>query len=126
VHKEKVVLGVPFYGRGWAGVADVNHGLFQSSTGAAPGEFGEFGVAGYAFLKNLLPAYGLFRDPSCKADWLYSPTDRVFWTFDGKRVMGDKGEYARRRNLGGLMFWELTGDTPDGELVEVLHRRLQD
>jgi chitinase len=126
VREEKVVLGVPFYGRGWAGVPATNNGLFQSSAGAAPGEFGEFGVAGYGFLKNLLPTYGHFRDSSCKAEWLYSPTDRVFWTFDGKRVMGDKAEYADHRNLGGVIFWELTGDTPDGELVEALYRHLKD
>lgn len=125
VPKQKVVLGVPFYGRGWAGVPDIDNGLYQTSTGAAPGEF-EAGVAGYGFLKNLLPTYGHFRDRACKADWLYSPTDQVFWTFDGKRVMRNKADYVDRRNLGGVMFWELTGDTPDGELVRVLHRHLED
>ncbi|MBA8826854.1 chitinase [Saccharopolyspora lacisalsi] len=32
----EMVLGVPFYGRGWTGVPDENDGLFQSSTGPAP------------------------------------------------------------------------------------------
>ncbi len=31
----KLVLGVPFYGRGWQGVPDVNHGLYQSDSGPA-------------------------------------------------------------------------------------------
>ncbi len=35
VPPKKLTVGVPFYGRGWQGVPDVNHGLFQPATGAA-------------------------------------------------------------------------------------------
>jgi chitinase len=28
-----------------------------------------------------------------------------------------KAGYVRRNRLGGIMFWELSGDTPDGELI---------
>ena len=33
VPPDKLVLGVPFYGRGWKGVADVNDGLYQPNEG---------------------------------------------------------------------------------------------
>src|SRR5262249_9081329 len=33
----KLVIGVPFYGRGWADVALENKGLYQPAGGAAPG-----------------------------------------------------------------------------------------
>jgi chitinase len=30
-----IVFGVPFYGKGWAGVEDINHGLYQKAQGQA-------------------------------------------------------------------------------------------
>jgi chitinase len=34
--------------------------------------------------------------------------------------MALKARYVRQRGLGGAMFWELSGDTPDGQLVSAL------
>src|SRR5262249_13319555 len=39
----KLIVGVPFYGRGWANVASENRGLSQPAGGAAPGTW-EAGV----------------------------------------------------------------------------------
>lgn len=47
----KLSLGIPFYGRGWTGVPDVNDGLYQTATGPAPGTF-EPGVMTYEVLKG--------------------------------------------------------------------------
>ena len=29
--------------------------------------------------------------------------------------------YVRHHDLGGIMFWELTGDTDDGDLTSAIH-----
>jgi chitinase len=34
--------------------------------------------------------------------------------------MRAKAEYSRQHGLGGIMFWELSGDTPDGELISAI------
>jgi chitinase len=34
--------------------------------------------------------------------------------------MAAKADYVRSNRLGGIMFWELSGDTPDGELVSAI------
>jgi chitinase len=31
-----------------------------------------------------------------------------------------KGQYVKANGLGGVMFWELSGDTPDGELITAI------
>jgi chitinase len=39
-------------------------------------------------------------------------------------VLLAKAILARATGLGGIMFWELSGDTADGELVRALARGL--
>jgi chitinase len=115
---KEIVLGVPFYSRGWTGVTDVNDGLYQPAAGAAPGTW-EDGVDDYKVVKQRL-ASGFVRheDSTAGAAWLFDGT--TFWTFDDPPIMAAKAEYARQNRLGGIMFWELSGDTPDGELIAAI------
>jgi chitinase len=99
-------------------VNPANHGLYQSSTGAAPGTW-EAGVDDYKVAKaQLSSGFTRYEDSSAGAAWLFDGT--TFWTFDDPPVMTAKAEYVREHNLGGIMFWELSGDTPDGELIHAL------
>jgi chitinase len=34
--------------------------------------------------------------------------------------MKRKAHYVNGNGLGGLMFWELSGDTPEGELIRAI------
>jgi chitinase len=115
---KEIVLGAPFYSRGWTGVAAGNDGLYQPAAGAAPGTW-EAGVDDYEVVKDRL-ASGFVRheDSAAGAAWLFDGT--TFWTFDDPPVMAAKAEYVRQNRLGGIMFWELSGDTPDGELIAAI------
>ncbi len=117
----KLVLGVPFYGRGWTGVPDVNHGLFQTSTGPAAATF-EAGVEDY---KVLAARHGfqLFRDRPDGAAWIYDGTD--FWTFDDPVALAEKMAYVRDRHLGGAMAWSLDSDDANASLVRAIDRGLR-
>jgi chitinase len=119
VPRHRLVVGMPFYGRGWQGVGDVNNGLFQPGTGAAPGTF-EAGLEDFKVLKGLEATYGSFRDPVSRGHWIFSPTAGIFWGFDDARVARTKARYVDRRNLGGIMFWEFSGDDAEGTLVKNL------
>ena len=63
-------------------------------------------------------------DDLAKAHWLYSPTKQIFWTCDTPESLTVKADYVRFFNLGGLMFWEVSGDL-DGELITALHHGLK-
>jgi chitinase len=112
VPASKIVLGVPFYGKGWTGVEDANHGLYQSATGPAKVD------GSYRALKDLTgPADRKFykKAATCTV-W----NNSNFWSYDCPEAMKKKMAYIRKQHLGGVMFWELSHDTADGALLRVL------
>ena len=56
--------------------------------------------------------------------WLYSAADGVFISYDDPESFGHKLDYVEANGLGGVMFWELSADTHDHELVDLLYERL--
>jgi chitinase len=121
--RSKLVLGMPFYGRGWTGVRNAGRGLFQPATGPAPATF-EAGYEDYKKLKTLVGAgFTLYRDDRAGFAWLFDGT--TFWTFDDPRAMARKTAFVRSRELGGAMVWSLDGDDAQGSLISAIHRGLE-
>jgi chitinase len=112
----KLVVGVPFYGRGWQGVGSANNGLWQPSGGAAPGTY-EQGIEDYKVLKG--KGWPRFFNSDAQAAWLFG--NGQFWSYDDPAVMAIKMNYVKTKGLAGVMFWELSGDTSDGELITTLY-----
>ena len=110
VPREKIIFGVPFYGKGWTGVKDVNHGLYQPAGGAAD-------PISYRNLK-LVP--GADRYDQEKAVTCTIWHEGRFWGYDCPQALRAKMNYIRREHLGGIMFWELSHDTADGELLQTV------
>ncbi|MFI7067883.1 glycoside hydrolase family 18 protein [Kribbella sp. NPDC050124] len=117
----KLVMGVPFYSRGWTGVTNQNNGLFQPATGPAPATY-EAGYEDYRLLKAKLSGFTVHRDEQAGFAWLFDGT--TFWTWDDPVEMKRKAQYISQRDLGGAMIWSLDGDTENGELIKALHRNL--
>ncbi|QUH06432.1 glycoside hydrolase family 18 protein [Saccharopolyspora erythraea] len=118
---DEMVLGVPFYGRGWTGVPNQNNGLFQSSTGPAPGRY-EGGFEDYELLKARAGSFQLHRDEQAGFAWLFDGT--TFWTYDDPTEIKRKMAYVKQKALGGAMVWSMDGDTPQGELMAAIHQGL--
>lgn len=104
VPASKIVVGVPFYARGWSGVPAANNGLYQ--TAAAPAKGIEEGVEFY----STLAARKLtrFYHPVTKQLWTYD--DGTFWSYDDPKVIRTKVAYVRKHKLGGIMSWALDQD----------------
>ncbi|KAJ1644716.1 hypothetical protein J3B02_001763 [Coemansia erecta] len=125
VPPHKIVLGVGFYGRGFANVdhskSPVGHlpGLGCSFSGVPPGTW-EPGSFDFKALRksHLVPGSGFTAhwDDSAKAPILYSPDQRVMITYEDAVSLSWKSDYVMRRSLGGIMVWELSQDH-DNELV---------
>lgn len=128
VDPKKLVVGVPFYGRGWSGVASTNGGIGQLSTGLPQGSY-EPGVFDYKDLVSLVQSnpqvYQVFEDTNAEATFLHAPGQNGLWiSFDDTQIVQRKVDYIKDTGLGGAMFWELSGDTkdPSTSLLEVLYQ----
>lgn len=116
VPASKIVPGLPFYGRSFAGT----DGLLSPFTAAGPGTY-ETGVLDYKDIAtNYLGknGYQYFWDEQAQAPYLYNQQQKVFVSYDNARSIAAKAAYARERQLGGLMVWELSGD--NGDLIAAM------
>ncbi|GGS47421.1 glycoside hydrolase family 18 protein [Actinokineospora fastidiosa] len=120
--RHKLVLGVPFFSRGWTGVSGGGDGLFQPATGPAPATW-EAGYEDYKVLKTKLDEFTVHRDNRAGHAWLFDGT--TFWTWDDPVEMRRKARFISDNRLGGAMIWSLDGDTADGELIRALHSGLR-
>lgn len=110
VPKEKLIVGIPLYGRSFLNT----EGPGRPFQGVGPGSW-EQGVYDYRALP--LPGSYILTDDRALASWSYNNDTREMVSFDSEQVGYWKGEWIRNEGLGGSMFWELSGDkgqTRDG------------
>lgn len=120
VAPDQLVLGVPFYGRSFAGAGGGQDGLYSSFSGPGPGTW-EPGIVDYHdIVANYEPELERFWHDDAQVPWLYDAADDLFITYDDPESMQRKTDYIAAKGLGGAMFWELAGDTQDSALLDVL------
>jgi len=107
----KLLLGIGFYGRGWTGVTQSAPG--GAATGPAPGTY-EAGIEDYKILKTSCPATGTI------AGTAYAYCGNNWWSYDTPATIATKMAWAKNQSLGGAFFWEFSGDTSSGELVNAI------
>ncbi|AOW89131.1 MULTISPECIES: glycoside hydrolase family 18 chitinase [Streptomyces] len=116
VPSAKLLLGIGFYGRGWTGVTQSAPG--GAATGAAPGTY-EAGIEDYKVLKNSCPVTGTV------AGTAYAHCGNQWWSYDTPSTIASKLTWAKNQGLGGAFFWEFSGDTSNGELVNAINSGLK-
>jgi chitinase len=126
VPPQKIVMGLPFYGRGFAGVGDTNSGLGQPFSGVPSGTW-EAGMFDYHdlvtnYISNA--AYTRYFDNDTLVPWLHSSSLQVMISYDDAESFGHKLDYIIDNSLGGAMFWELSGDTATRTMNQQLADRL--
>jgi chitinase len=128
----KLVVGVPFYGRGWQGTqpGPAGDGLYQPTSGPAWGNWdnastGATGMFDYSYIKaSLEPSAVKRRHPEAQVPYLYNPATGLWVSYDDPISLGIKGDYINSNELAGSMFWELSGDDAQGSLVTALKNKL--
>ncbi|MFC5100740.1 glycoside hydrolase family 18 protein [Kibdelosporangium philippinense] len=113
----KMVLGVPFYGRGF--IVDQpgsQNGLYQRYGSA-------FWPGGWGTIKrDLLPneAWKEFWHPTAQAPWLYNAAERKFLSYENPRSIAIKAEFAKKAGLVGTFMWELSDDDSSHSLLTAM------
>jgi chitinase len=117
VPREKLLMGLPFYGYSWTDVTGANGGLFQSGRPIKEDR-------PYNHILRVAANSAIYRDERSQAPWLFD--GRTFWTYEDPTSVRFKASYASHQHLGGVMIWELSGDTADAELLGVAYQSLHD
>ena len=144
VPPRKYTMGVPLYGAGWTGVRNVNHGLYQNSTGPSPVYLANGtalctdlsgatagcdtlltpGVATYSTLANLTAnGYSVNFDPLRIAVSLYERSSQTFYTYDNPQTAFLKMLYIDLKvpgGLGGAYVWAVKDDDANGTMVKTM------
>jgi chitinase len=114
VPPEKLVIGIPFYARGWSGVDAENHGLYQKAIGPTQG-FDE-GATSYTNMAS--KSVTKYYHPVTKQLWTYD--QGAFWTYDDPVVIREKINYIRQYKLGGIMSWSIDQDDAEFTLSRTM------
>jgi len=115
----KIVLGVPFYGHVWEQVQDINHGLYQPGK-PVPNAFASYGNITATMLNH---GYERYWDAAASAPYLYSAEQKIFVSFEDPESLRLKSSYVLGHQLGGIMFWDYSGD-PSGALLDTIDQGL--
>lgn len=111
---KQLLLGVPFYAYQWHNVAQGGSYGLNSKGDPVRGNLNQSTAA--TLMQN--PGAHLYRDPLSHAPWIYDGDN--FLTFEDAISLQAKTAFARNNNLGGIMVWELSGDTNDAQLLHAI------
>ncbi|MDF2539155.1 MAG: glycoside hydrolase family 18 [Herbinix sp.] len=114
--KEKLVMGVPFYGYIYKAVTNNNNGLYQTYSGANAISYAN--IAGNYLNSQTFTRY--FHQESM-VPWLFDGSN--FISYEDEQSIGLKAQYVNTKELGGAMIWELSQD-PNRILLNALYNAL--
>ena len=113
VPKEKIVIGIAFYGR---------YGEFKGKDFKLGDKLDRPQLSSFSYkdIKEMISnGVEVLWDDIAKAPYIIS--DGKFISFDNQESIKEKSQYVIKNGLGGLMFWQL-GASSTNELVETIYR----
>lgn len=116
VPADRIVVGVPFYGRGYRVTSDAGDGLYQPYSGTY--QAGDWRTIKAKLLGD--PSWQQHWHPVAQSPWLFNAKEHVFVSYEDPRSIGIRAKFARDRGLRGVFTWELAGDDDDRSLLKAM------
>ncbi|SHJ26947.1 chitinase [Clostridium cavendishii DSM 21758] len=138
IPKDKLIVGSPYYSRGWTGVKNDGPikelpGLYASATGGARGAWDGGVPAGcnpYYKVQEMEKdsSFKKYREPYSQSPYLYSESRGEMYTYEDEISLNAKISYVNQNNYGGIIFWELSGDAPmkGSTLTNIIYNGFKD
>jgi chitinase len=146
VPADKLVLGVPFYGKRYVGVPSTNNGLYQPfdpqgwpfndsptfhelvDTGLTDGNLAVIGPTAVAPPKNggnddrAINGFSWYWNGAAGAPWLYNPSlaGGTFISYMDPHAVVERTQLANGKHLRGLWAWEISQDDDAHDLVDAM------
>ena len=131
VPKAKLMMGIPYYGRGWGHVPGTElipglPGMFNTGAATVKGAWDDAdqltGTNPWYVLKQKLNTgeYTRYWDSESHVPYLYSETTQEFLTYDDPQSIREKVDYINEQGFGGAILWDISGDTPEHELGNIV------
>lgn len=126
VPADKLVMGLPFYGRAWGGCNEETNGAMRDNGGyqkCTPGKAGgnlEPGMYDYQYLEeNFVNKNGFLRywNDFAKVPYLYNNEAAEIISYDDAESLTHKVNFIKELGLAGAMIWELSQDDAESTLL---------
>jgi chitinase len=116
VPSDKIVLGVPFYGRYFKVTSAANGGLYQPWTSSATLDYTT--IIGPDWAGN--PDFQQGWDPVVQSPYLWNPTTKTWVSYENPRSILIRSEFARSHGLAGMMMWQVGLDDAQHSLLAAM------
>lgn len=113
VPKEKINVGVAFYGRGWLTQNGVAIGTPTGRYEAGINDYKEF--SGFTIIHNVLKDQAWALKGGSTID-----TATEVWTLDTPTTIATKASKVKELGLGGIFCWEFDGDDSNASLLKAM------
>ena len=122
VPRNKIVMGVPFYGYKYQVLSNENNGLRQPIAAAGNGSVTYKSIVNQDLLSN---GFTRYWHEGSGVPYLFNAETSTFISHDDEESIALKAQYIRDQGLGGAMAWELSQDH-NIDLLSVLYNVLRD
>ncbi len=118
VPSSKIILGVPFYGRGWSNVSwSAQDGIQERASSKAEIPMGYRDLmASHYIRKNYVKQY----DVDLGVSFLVNEKEGKLISFDDAEIIKMKAKWAKNQGLGGIFSWQIGHDSSDYALTQAM------
>ncbi|XP_076888772.1 class V chitinase CHIT5a-like [Bidens hawaiensis] len=107
LQQEKLVMGLPLYGRTWELQDPAVYGIGAPAVGLGPGDEGAMAYSEVQELNAQKNAMVVFDEPTVS---YYSVAGTSWISYDDVKSIERKIQYADALDIGGYFFWAVNGD----------------